>query len=72
MPRYFDKNGDNKIDFEEFCAGLQKMKYQGDVVELWTDLDSVRWPVKVELEGLRRHRLATPGSETAVLLLSVS
>merc|ERR550537_300683 len=37
--RHFDKNGDDKIEFDEFCIGLETLNFRGDVVALWNDMD---------------------------------
>eukprot|EP00746_Dinoflagellata_sp_MGD_P028788 gnl/MRDRNA2_/MRDRNA2_168035_c0_seq1.p1 gnl/MRDRNA2_/MRDRNA2_168035_c0~~gnl/MRDRNA2_/MRDRNA2_168035_c0_seq1.p1 ORF type:complete len:701 (+),score=152.66 gnl/MRDRNA2_/MRDRNA2_168035_c0_seq1:157-2259(+) len=35
----FDQDHNNKIDFEEFCVGMQKLGFDGDIVKLWKDMD---------------------------------
>lgn len=37
--RHFDKNGDMKITFSEFCTGMTALNYTGDVVELFRGID---------------------------------
>merc|ERR1719453_1153401 len=35
----FDSDHNDKIDFEEFCQGMNKLGFAGDIVKLWKDMD---------------------------------
>lgn len=35
----FDEDHNDKIDFDEFCKGMMKLGFQGDIVKLWKDMD---------------------------------
>jgi hypothetical protein len=35
----FDQDHNHKIDFDEFCQGMQKLGFEGDIVKLWKDMD---------------------------------
>lgn len=36
---HFDKNGDGKIDYEEFESALTEMEFQGDIKNLFAEID---------------------------------
>merc|ERR1719440_1863799 len=36
---HFDTNGDEKISYDEFVDGLRRMNFEGNVIELWNDID---------------------------------
>merc|ERR1719456_996984 len=38
--KHFDQDNNGKIEFEEFCIGMQKLNFSGDVVALWNDIDA--------------------------------
>lgn len=38
--RFFDKNDDGLITFDEFCRGMQEMGFPGDIIKLWREMDA--------------------------------
>ena len=37
--QHFDRNGDDRISWREFCDGLKELNYEGDIVKLWNEID---------------------------------
>lgn len=38
--RHFDSDGDGELNFGEFCSSLGRLEYKGDVLSLWTILNT--------------------------------
>jgi len=38
--RHFDTNGDGVLNFGEFCQSLTALHYEGDVLDLWKEVDT--------------------------------
>ena len=38
--KHFDTNNDDKITLDEFTEGMRTMKFKGDVMKLWYELDA--------------------------------